>query len=144
MKRLLVTAMICLSAFSQADTLILEVEVIDGKHQLKREWTVEQTFPMMVREPTKDMLAVHFWQGADQIETVFVRSPDVIRSPLNPDGLEVEHQIMQVQSGIYHIRVPVLSGYTDISITPVQSANDQRTTLKGASTPETLLHIPLQ
>lgn len=143
MKYLIVMAVFLSSVIAQAETLILEVEVTGGEHRLVREWTVTQDFPMLERSPSGEMIAVHVWQNRVLSETFYVRPPATVRSPLDQDGFESEHQVQETPTGLYHIRVPFSADYTEVTLEQVGRETSQRSMQSGLSS-EPLLRIPLK
>ena len=115
------------TSYTLADTLMVEVEVINQQHSVVKTWVVEGDFWETSTEAQDNSIKVSLWRNDFELETYFVANPVSAHTPLMQDGSEATHEAFEVETTIYHLRLPVIQNATHLTIVEGDFSRDQNT-----------------
>ena len=106
-----------------ADTLMIEIAVDHGHHEVVRYWKVSGNFADPVVAEEADRLKVSLWNDQQQlIKSYYVKNPLSLHDPLPLQGTGAGHGEYTLERSIYHLRIADELNVASISIDSISSA----------------------
>ncbi len=112
---------ILISASGFAETLMVEVKVDHGIHEVVEVWTVPGNFSDHDQN-IQNGLRVKLWQGKQLMNTYVVKNPEKLYSPLDHASSDSSHDVIDVEQSIFHLRLPAED---NISLITIESMNSE-------------------